>query len=725
MQRIAEALTDWRDYKGVILAPVAYDLTLKQRPDHLIACLAGAGYLCVMMEMDAKPKTIVRSKAGLYVTNMWEDVVAFFSSAAPFVYLHYPLFTFIPESIPGARIIYDVLDDLSIFSGVAKDLDHYHARLLETAHVTLFSSRVLYEKDCDCTRNALLLENGVWANDFRPTTRKPASEAEQILVGYHGVISELIDSDLLDRISDLPGVTLVLVGPIAAFHEDQAAQVQGRYERILAKDSVEYRGKVRYDEIKDYLGTIDVGLVPFLVNEGTNGVSPLKLYEYMAAQLPILALPIATLQQYASFIDVGDAGALLDIIQSRSWKRPGQDYASCLDAHDWTKLSRPLIEALERTPRPIYPQGRSPLGRVDIVNVSFFDWTGETLFKGGAERYVIDLCRLLIEEGAQPRIIQNGRERFERSYEGIPVTGVPGPQGWILQDVAAGLMGEANDADLVIASPLNLAWRATSNQAVIGINHGIFWDGIGNRRGEVDRVAHEQTLLAIERCRKVVCVDTNFINWVRTLDWDLGVDLDYIPNYVDTTLFAVAAKDFDAQTLQVLYPRRLYPPRGFYLTIEAFARIFRKRNDLHLTFCGQALGEDKEAVRRFMAAHPGKVRWIEREMDEMAQVYSEHHIALIPTMASEGTSLSCIEAFASNCAVIASNVGGLPNLVQDRFNGLLIRPTSEDLEAAVEALADNRQMAARLAANAVRSSQMFDKSLWQQKWRRLLASAAW
>ena len=45
--------------------------------------------------------------------------------------------------------------------------------------------------------------------------------------------------------------------------------------------------------------------------------------------------------------------------------------------------------------------------RVDILNFSFYDRDGARVLAGGAERYVLELARVIDAIGAQPQIIQN------------------------------------------------------------------------------------------------------------------------------------------------------------------------------------------------------------------------------------------------------------------------------------------------------------------------------
>ncbi|WP_350563863.1 glycosyltransferase family 4 protein, partial [Psychrobacter sp. CAL346-MNA-CIBAN-0220] len=69
--------------------------------------------------------------------------------------------------------------------------------------------------------------------------------------------------------------------------------------------------------------------------------------------------------------------------------------------------------------------------------------------------------------------------------------------------------------------------------------------------------------------------------------------------------------------------------------------------------------------------------------NESFSVHKCQHIAIIPTLGSEGTSLSMIEAMAAGCMVISSNVGGLSNLIINGFNGRLVMPNTAEFTQAL------------------------------------------
>lgn len=729
-QTVLSFLSAHPDHKGIVLCPVAYDLSLKQRPDHIMSEFAKAGYLCVMLEFGGANPTVKRREKNLYMSSMIEDFVAQLHDKPFVLYLHWPGFAYLRKLCTNALVIYDVLDDLSIFANYSRIMRQDHEFLLQSADICLFSSRQLLEANRGKTANALLYENGVHGADFAngdrerlvfPEGTRPPP-AGTTVVGYHGAISELLDFDIIDRIAALDGVSLLFVGPVVAFEPANLPAVQERMERLRARDNFIHVGAKSYSELKHYLAWIDLGIVPFVLGHKTDPVSPLKLFEYLAAGKPVVGTPTKTIAEYDGAVIVASGDAFIEAIASGRWKTAYTPASRAVaQQHEWRALQVPLTEFVESRTKVSPPAALQPGPlRVDIVNINFFDWKGETVYKGGAERYVYDLARLLQTMGCEVRLLQNAVEPFERVFKGVRVVGIAASSTLDLGTISRAYEKECADADVVIASPTELACNLSKVGKVISINHGIHWDSISNTLTNFDKSRYALLFDALKNSDHCVCVDTNFINWVRTFDWTLANSLTYIPNYVDLQQFQRNEKDFDAQELTVLYPRRLYEARGLYLTLNAFDALFERIPNIRLVLCGQAVGRDAEETRAFVERHPGRVDWVEYDMEDMHRAYVDSHVVLVPTMYSEGTSLSCIEALATNNAVIATNVGGLPNLIVDGYNGLLIRPNSWDLARAIERLIGNRALLSTLARNGLETAGTFSKSTWEHRWTEVL-----
>lgn len=360
-------------------------------------------------------------------------------------------------------------------------------------------------------------------------------------------------------------------------------------------------------------------------------------------------------------------------------------------------------------------------GVVDILNINFFDANGKILYKGGAERYVFDLAKLIRSLGYQPRIIQNSNIPFELELEGIPVIGIPAKSGWNPRKLYAHYILHFEHARHTICSPLEIPCLPTRNK-VIGINHGIHWDVPSNNYNLFSRSKYRKLFSALGHIDTGVCVDTNFINWVRTYDYGLAGKLKYIPNYFDNIQFLKTDKDFSDTDIVILYPRRLYAPRGFYITLEMIDAIFPRYQNVTMHFVGQADEPERKILDKYLGKYPNRIKSYEYDMAEMHKAYSDSQIVIIPTIFAEGTSLSCIEAMATNNAIISTDIGGLPNLIIDQHNGILIDPTSKSLIYAVESLINNRDQRVRLSENALRVSTSFRKDLWEKRWESILTS---
>ena len=110
------------------------------------------------------------------------------------------------------------------------------------------------------------------------------------------MIDERFDIDLLRAMADAhPEWQLVMVGPIVKI--DQAT--------LPRNPNIHYMGQASYDELPQYLAGWDVCLLPFALNESTRFISPTKVLEYMAAELPIVSTAITdVVKPYGEIVSV-------------------------------------------------------------------------------------------------------------------------------------------------------------------------------------------------------------------------------------------------------------------------------------------------------------------------------------------------------------------------------------------------------------------------------------
>jgi len=357
-----------------------------------------------------------------------------------------------------------------------------------------------------------------------------------------------------------------------------------------------------------------------------------------------------------------------------------------------------------------------PEKHVAILAPQFFDLQGGSTFIGGAERYLLELTRIIREFNHEPVVFQSASSEWERKYGDITFYGLDSKGDDQKLNV---LFHKVIKPDsLVIYLAFNLA-APFYNERSLGISHGVFWDHKEYDFPEERMQSIEQLLASFANLARVISVDTNTINWLRTMQPSLADKCVYIPNFVDTGLFRKAEKSGNAR-LVVLYPRRLYPARGFWLVKEIIPEFLDKFPHIEFHFVGQADPDEKEAMTHLVGKYPQRVLWKTLDMQDMHIAYEQADITLIPTIYSEGTSLSCLEAMAAGNAVIATNIGGLSDLVIHGYNGLLIEPSVTGLHDALGLLCEDQSLRTQLGKNAKKVAGAFTLESWQKRWRKVL-----
>ena len=118
---------------------------------------------------------------------------------------------------------------------------------------------------------------------------------------------------------------------------------------------------------------------------------------------------------------------------------------------------------------------------------------------------------------------------------------------------------------------------------------------------------------------------------------------------------------------------RLEPIKGMDLVVPAFAEVLKDYPNTQLLVVGDGTlraAMEEQAAQFGCASH---IRFVGRQpQEELSQWYSQMDIVLMPSR-SEGFGLTAIEAMAHGCVMVASDVGGLPEVVRDGICGLLHR----------------------------------------------------
>jgi glycosyltransferase involved in cell wall biosynthesis len=144
---------------------------------------------------------------------------------------------------------------------------------------------------------------------------------------------------------------------------------------------------------------------------------------------------------------------------------------------------------------------------------------------------------------------------------------------------------------------------------------------------------------------------------------------------------------------------RLSCEKGLPYLLKAAAAVVREFPDATFVIAGD--GPEREALLR-LAAQLGilpNVRLL-GVVSSMPEFYASIDVFVLSSLA-EGLPMALIEAMAAGKAVVASSVGSVPVVVQDRKNGLLVRPGDvASLAGALQEVCRDGELRARLGSNA-------------------------
>lgn len=162
------------------------------------------------------------------------------------------------------------------------------------------------------------------------------------IIGFHGSLQTWLDYSLLEEVIKLrPQYKFVFIGPLFT-----------AMPSFSSLPNVVMVGPVEHQYLPDYLHYFDVGLIPFQVRQMTHGANPIKLYEYLAAGIPVAATPIREclhLQPYVKTADTAIKFAqIIDAqIQVKQDKKLREEMLRIAGENSWVSKAKEATKIFE------------------------------------------------------------------------------------------------------------------------------------------------------------------------------------------------------------------------------------------------------------------------------------------------------------------------------------------------------------------------------------------
>jgi protoporphyrinogen oxidase/glycosyltransferase involved in cell wall biosynthesis len=270
----------------------------------------------------------------------------------PIVWFYTPMALPLLQGLDPSLVIYDCMDELASFKNPPKQLLQRETALLNLADLVFAGGPSLYEAKRTRHPSVHCFPSSVDVAHFGQALERSRSHPAQDAIphprlGFYGVIDERFDTGLVAALADAhPEWQVVLAGPVAKIGQHELPQ----------RPNIHYLGQQPYEALPQLLAGWDVCLLPFALNEATKFISPTKVLEYMAAELPIVSTPIADVAApYGDVVAIADgpqefiaaceaalalepaqrealAEAMRDVVSRTSWDSTAQQMRELMHA---------------------------------------------------------------------------------------------------------------------------------------------------------------------------------------------------------------------------------------------------------------------------------------------------------------------------------------------------------------------------------------------------------
>jgi GT2 family glycosyltransferase len=262
--------------------------------------------------------------------------------------VQHPFWLEVAQALPNHRLVYDCMDHHAGFDNTGDAILEAEAALVARADLTVVSSGWLEAELAPNAKATVLIRNAGDHGFFSTTPSRVVRDGRgRPVVGYYGAIAEWFDADLVRAVAlACPDVLVRLVG----------ADTAGVHASLADVPNVEFTGEVPYADLPRWLHGFDVCLLPFKVLPLTLATNPVKVYEYLAAGKPVVAVDLPEMSQFGGLVATASAPeAFVAAVRDALAETPGHASAArqaFAAGQTWAHRAEALDGALEALAEP-------------------------------------------------------------------------------------------------------------------------------------------------------------------------------------------------------------------------------------------------------------------------------------------------------------------------------------------------------------------------------------
>lgn len=220
----------------------------------------------------------------------------------PIVWLYTHFNKSLVKKLGCKKALYECVDDYASAKGLikAKTVNKHETETLKTVSAVIVTADSLKPKMMLHNRNVHIISNAANINHFNHAYFNKKNEPSDLQMlkkprlVFLGAIQYWVDQKLLAEIAQKrPQWQIVMIGPVAV-----------NISVLKSFKNIHFLGRKDYDLLPDYLSHCNVALNPYKVDGVAEGCSPLKLYEYLAAGLPVVSTEMPEARKFESVVKV-------------------------------------------------------------------------------------------------------------------------------------------------------------------------------------------------------------------------------------------------------------------------------------------------------------------------------------------------------------------------------------------------------------------------------------
>lgn len=246
----------------------------------------------------------------------------------------------------GWKTVYDVIDDWEEFSkcGQAgwyrKEVERRVANIVDINVATAYGLRTKIKQDIVEEKPYYVITNGVDPNRMKRVEQDPEYNYSKgkLQIGYFGHLTDAwFDWDMLKSIArNQSEWTFHIIG-------------YGAPDYLDLPDNIILYGKKPPEELPKFAAYWDVAIIPFVNNELTRGVNPIKVFEYLQLRLPVVAADMPEIAEYPYVtLAIGEEQFRQAIIEAAGIRMEDERVQKFIEENTWENKCQELLECIEK-----------------------------------------------------------------------------------------------------------------------------------------------------------------------------------------------------------------------------------------------------------------------------------------------------------------------------------------------------------------------------------------